>query len=151
MTCTLQVTSSAKQKQRKKSKKTKPRSLSRSLCPIANALEVIGDKWSLLIIRDLFHGKATYGELANSFEKIPTNTLADRLARLEAAGIITSSPYQERPVRYAYTLTEKGVALGDILHALVQWGKRYIPGTRQVNHPVVAHAEIYEPRKKNLA
>ena len=151
MTCTLQVTSTAKQKQRRKSRKTKLPSLSRSLCPIANALEVIGDKWSLLIVRDLFHGKTTYGELANSFEKIPTNILADRLTRLEGAGIITRSPYQERPVRYAYTLTEKGVALGDILHALVQWGKRYIPGTRQVNHPVVADAKIHEPRKKNIA
>src|SRR5262244_4580414 len=128
MTCTMQVTT-ARRKQGRKSKRAKAQSLSRSLCPIANALEVIGDKWSLLIVRDLFHGKATYGELANSFEKIPTNILADRLARLEAAGIITKSPYQERPVRYAYTLTEKGVALGDILHALVKWGKRHIPGT----------------------
>src|SRR5262249_1911114 len=150
MPCTMQVTP-AKRKQRRKSKRAKAHSLSRSLCPIANALEVIGDKWSLLIVRDLFHGKATYGELANSFEKIPTNILADRLVRLEAAGIITSSPYQERPVRYAYTLTEKGVALGDILHALVQWGKRYIPGTRQVNHPVVADGKCHEPRKKNFA
>src|SRR5262244_4405584 len=150
MTCTMQVTP-AKRKQRRKSKRAKAQSLSRSLCPIANALEVIGDKWSLLIVRDLFHGKATYGELANSFEKIPTNILADRLTRLEAAGIITRSPYQERPIRYAYTLTEKGVALGDILHALVQWGKRYIPGTRQVNHPVVADAKRHEPRKKNFA
>src|SRR5262245_56241712 len=150
MTCTMQVTT-GQRKQRRKSKRAKAQSLSRSLCPIANALEVIGDKWSLLIVRDLFHGKATYGELANSFEKIPTNILADRLVRLEAAGIITSSPYQARPVRYAYTLTEKGVALGDILHALVQWGKRYIPGTRQVNHPVVADGKCHEPRKKNFA
>jgi len=58
-------------------------------------------KWSLLIVRDLFRGKSTYGELLDSFEKIPTNILAERLKRLEAAGIITSSPYQERPVRTA--------------------------------------------------
>ena len=129
MTCIMQVTTVGR-KQRRKSRRGKAPSLSRSLCPIANALEVVGDKWSLLIVRDLFHGKTTYGELLNSFEKIPTNILADRLKRLEAAGIITSSPYQERPVRNAYTLTEKGRELGDILHALVKWGKRHIPGTK---------------------
>jgi len=125
----MQVTT-ARRKQGRKSKRAQAHSLSRSLCPIANALEVIGDKWSLLIVRDLFHGKTTYGELLNSFEKIPTNILADRLKRLEAAGIITSSPYQERPVRNAYTLTEKGRELADILHALVKWGQRHIPGTK---------------------
>ena len=125
----MQVTP-AKRKQRRKSKKAKAHSLSRSLCPIANALEVVGDRWSLLIVRDLFRGKSTYGELLNSFEKIPTNILAERLKRLEAAGIITSSPYQERPVRNAYTLTKKGSELADILQALVKWGKRHIPGTK---------------------
>src|SRR5215831_3828987 len=129
MTCIMQVTK-ARRQQRRKSRGAKAHSLSRSLCPIANALEVIGDKWSLLIVRDLFHGKTTYGELLKSFEKIPTNILADRLKRLEAAGIITSSPYQVRPVRNAYTLTGKGRELGEILHALVKWGKRHIPGTK---------------------
>ncbi|HKA19489.1 MAG TPA: helix-turn-helix domain-containing protein [Blastocatellia bacterium] len=129
MPCTMQVTP-AKRKQRRKSKRAKAHSLSRSLCPIANVLEVVGDKWSLLIVRDLFRGKSTYGELLNSFEKIPTNILAERLKRLEAAGIITSSPYQERPVRNAYTLTKKGSELADILQALVKWGKRHIPGTK---------------------
>ena len=90
----------------------------------------MGDKWSLLVVRDLMRGKATYGELLNSFEKIPTNILADRLRRLESAGIVTKSAYQERPVRYAYRLTEKGEELGDILRALAKWGKRHIPGTK---------------------
>src|SRR5262245_4891870 len=129
MPCTMQVTP-AKRKQRRKSKRAKAHSLSRSLCPIANALEVVGYKWSLLIVRDLFRSKRTYGELLNSFEKIPTNILAERLKRLEAAGIIKSSPYQERPVRNAYTLTKKGSELADILQALVKWGMRHIPGTK---------------------
>src|SRR5215475_12146987 len=146
MTCTLQVTSTAKQKQRRKSKKTKLPSLSRSLCPIANALEVIGDKWSLLIVRDLLHGKTTYGQLLNSFERIPTNILADRLKRLEAAGIIMSSPYQERPVRNAYRLTGKGRELADILHALVNWGQRHIPGTKTYSEPASCPARMKRAR-----
>lgn len=108
----------------------KPDGFRRSPCPIASTLDVIGDKWSLLVIRDMLHGKRTYGELLDSPEGIPTNTLADRLKRLEDVGIIVSSVYQERPVRYAYALSEKGTALGDVLLALVRWGKRHIPGTQ---------------------
>jgi DNA-binding HxlR family transcriptional regulator len=101
----------------------------RSACAVANSLDIVGDKWSLLVVRDLLHGKHTYGELASSPERIPTNILADRLRRLEEAGIVVSSPYQERPTRYAYTLTAKGRALGDVLLAFVRWGKEHIPGT----------------------
>ena len=101
----------------------------RSACAVANSLDIVGDKWSLLVVRDLLHGKRTYGELADSREGIPTNILADRLKRLESAGILTRTPYQERPVRYAYTLTPKGSALGEVLLAFVRWGKQHIPGT----------------------
>lgn len=107
----------------------------RSPCAVASSLDLIGDKWSLLVVRDLLHGKRTYGELADSPEGIPTNILAERLKRLESAGIISSAAYQERPMRYAYTLTEKGVALGDVLLSLVRWGKEYIPGTRTLREP----------------
>jgi DNA-binding HxlR family transcriptional regulator len=101
----------------------------RSACAIANSLDILGDKWSLLVVRDLLHGKHTYGELALSPERIPTNILADRLKRLESAGILTSTPYQQRPVRYSYALTSKGSALGEVLLAFVRWGKQHIPGT----------------------
>jgi DNA-binding HxlR family transcriptional regulator len=110
----------------------------RSMCAIANSLDILGDKWSLLVVRDLLHGKRTYGELANSPEGIPTNILADRLKRLESAGIVNSTPYQERPVRYAYTLTPKGNALGEVLLAFVRWGKQYIPGTVALNRGSVS-------------
>jgi len=106
---------------------------SRSACAIANSLDIVGDKWSLLVVRDLLHGKRTYGELANSPERIPTNILAERLKRLEAAGIIVRTPYQQRPMRYAYTLTPRGSALGDVLLAFVRWGKQHIPGTVTLN------------------
>ncbi len=85
------------------------------------------------MVRDLLHGKRTYGELVNSPEHIPTHILADRLRRLEGAGIIVSTAYQQRPVRYAYTLTPKGSALGDVLLAFVRWGKQHIPGTVTLN------------------
>ena len=105
----------------------------RSACAIANSLDLLGDKWSLLVVRDLLHGKRTYGELALSPERIPTNILADRLERLQSAGIVTRTPYQQRPVRYAYTLTPKGNALGGVLLAFVRWGKQHIPGTVALN------------------
>src|SRR6201998_4528974 len=108
---------------------TTAKSFARSACAIANSLDIVGDKWSLLVVRDLLYGKRTYGELVNSPEHIPTNILADRLKRLEAAGIIVSTPYQKRPIRYAYTLTPKGRALGDVLLAFVRWGNQHIPGT----------------------
>jgi DNA-binding HxlR family transcriptional regulator len=101
----------------------------RSACAVANSLDLLGDKWSLLVVRDLLHGKRTYGEFAHSPERIPTNILAERLKRLESAGIVTRTPYQQRPVRYAYTLTPKGSALGEVLLAFVRWGKQHIPGT----------------------
>ena len=106
-----------------------PKPFARSPCAVANSLDILGDKWSLLVVRDLLHGKRTYGELANSPERIPTNLLADRLERLVSAGIATRTPYQQRPVRYCYALTPKGSALGEVLLAFVRWGKQHIPGT----------------------
>jgi DNA-binding HxlR family transcriptional regulator len=101
----------------------------RSPCPIANLLDLVGDKWSLLVVRDLLRGNTTYGELAASPERIPTNILADRLKRLEKAGVISRRPYQKRPVRYAYRLTRKGRALGGILAEAMRWARHHVPGT----------------------
>jgi DNA-binding HxlR family transcriptional regulator len=122
-----------------KPKKIKPKTEAggflRSPCAVACTLDLVGDKWSLLVVRDLLRGNVTYGELQNSPEGIPTNILADRLKRLEEAGLIAKSAYQEHPVRYAYELTEKGKALGDVLLAFVRWGKKHIPGTRTLGSP----------------
>lgn len=102
----------------------------RSLCPVSSVLEILGDKWTILVVRDmLLLGKRLYKELADSPENIPTNILADRLKRLEAAAIIEKHPYQDKPVRYEYTLTEKGRALRPLLIELAKWGNAYIPGT----------------------
>jgi DNA-binding HxlR family transcriptional regulator len=118
----------------------KPNKSRRSACPVAGTLDVVGDKWSLLVVRDMLHGKRTYGELCASPERIPTNILAERLKRLEQAGIIERAAYQQRPARYAYTLTTKGRELGGVLLALVQWGERHIPGTRTLEAITLAVA-----------
>jgi DNA-binding HxlR family transcriptional regulator len=124
------------------------RPFTRSLCAVANSLDILGDKWSLLVVRDLLHGKETYGELVNSPERIPTNILADRLKRLEAAGIIVGTAYQQRPVRYAYALTPKGSALGDVLLAFVRWGRQHIPGTVTLNQGGAGTARSRRVRAK---
>lgn len=105
------------------------RKFKRSACPVANTLDILGDKWTLLVIRDLFLGKQTYGEFQASLERIPTNILAERLKRLHDVGIVSKTQYQEKPIRYQYQLTDKGLALGPILKEIVIWGQRYIPGT----------------------
>lgn len=119
--------------------KTKAAHLRRSPCAVACTLDLVGDKWSLLVIRDLLQGNVTYGALANSREGIPTNILADRLKKLEQAGLVSKSAYQEHPVRYKYELTEKGKELKDVLRAIVQWGKKNIPGTVALNRQAPAH------------
>lgn len=102
----------------------------RSVCPIANALDLVGDKWTLLVVRDLlFMGKRLYGELARSPEGIPSNLLADRLKRLEEAGLVTKDPYQHNPVRHQYRLTSKGADLLPVLKEIIRWANKHIPGT----------------------
>lgn len=115
-------------KQKVKTKKSE--TAMRSVCPVACTLDLIGDKWSLLVIRDLILGKQTYREFQESPEGIPTNILAERLKRLELHGIVEKHPYQERPVRYAYELTKKGKALGPVVNEILKWGLKYIPGTQ---------------------
>ena len=101
----------------------------RSPCPIANVLEIVGDKWTLLILRDAFSGKKTYSEFQASPEGIPTNILADRLKRLVAFDILKKTPYQLHPVRYSYHLTEKGRSLAPLLKETLNWGLTHISQT----------------------
>lgn len=101
----------------------------RSPCPVANLLDIMGDKWTLLVVRDLLLGKKTYKEFEQSPEGIPTNILAERLKRLEKSGVIEKTKYQERPVRYAYSLTAKGRDLGPVLWEMIKWGNKHVEGT----------------------
>ena len=135
----MQVTHSPRKPKRIKPK-TEGRGFLRSPCAVACTLDLVGDKWSLLVIRDLLRGNVTYGELQKSPEGIPTNILADRLKRLEEAGLIAKSAYQEHPVRHVYGLTENGKALRGVLRALVRWGKKHIPGTLVMERPALLHS-----------
>lgn len=95
-------------------------------CPVFFAVSRLGDRWSLLIVRDLmFFGKRHYKEFLDSGEGISTNILADRLAQLERDGIISRRPDPEHGSRVLYGLTEKGLALMPVLLALVDWSATY--------------------------
>lgn len=114
-----------------------PANSNRSPCPVACTLDIVGDKWTLLVVRDLFSGKKTYSQFQNSPEKIPTNILADRLKRLVEQGIIDKQPYQSRPMRYEYLLTPKGKALGTVLKVMKEWGEEYLDGCHSASQGAV--------------
>lgn len=98
----------------------------RSQCPISTALDIFGDKWSLLILRDLiFNNKSTYGEFLDTDEKIATNILADRLTTLEAGGIISRHDHPESRVKVLYKLTQKGIDLIPVLVEIIVWSEKY--------------------------
>src|SRR5262245_26331332 len=98
----------------------------RSSCPINLCVETFGDRWSLLVIRDLMlRGYSTYKQLASAREGIATNILADRLARLEQEGIISSRPDPSDGRKQLYRLTEKGIDLAPILMEMARWSSKH--------------------------
>jgi len=102
----------------------KAKSFAGMRCSIAGALEAIGDRWAILVLRDLALGVRRYDDLQAS-SGIPTTTLAVRLKHLERHGVVERRPYQERPPRYEYVLTEKGRDLWKVTTALREWGDRW--------------------------
>lgn len=102
----------------------------RSVCPIACTLDVIGDKWTMLVIRDLALGKSYFKDFTQSPEKIATNILSDRLARLLENELIEQFPSPEHPGRVGYRLTKKGESLRPVLKSILDWGLANIDGTR---------------------
>ncbi|HXH37632.1 MAG TPA: helix-turn-helix domain-containing protein [Thermoanaerobaculia bacterium] len=104
----------------------KPKPQRRSSCPVNASLEILGDRWSLLIIRDLMlRSCRTYKEFLSSDEGIATNILAERLKRLEAAGIISTSGDAEDRRKVVYRLTAKGIDLAPIVVELILWGAQH--------------------------
>lgn len=102
----------------------------RSDCPISNVLDIFGDKWTLLIVRDLmFKGKQSYGEFLNAEEKIATNILADRLQLLERSGIISKNTDPSHGAKFIYTLSKKGIDLLPMLVEMILWSAIYDAGT----------------------
>ena len=99
----------------------------RSPCPVASALDLFGDKWTLVVIRTIFAGRHRYSELADMPERISTNILADRLARLEELGLISKKDNKANPSRHEYHLTRSGADLLPVLQALAAWSAKHIP------------------------
>lgn len=102
----------------------------RSPCPVACTLDILGDRWTLLVIRDLFLGRSRFKDFEASPEGVPTNILSERLERLLDSGIVEQIPAAEGAKRLAYQLTAKGEALGPMLVAMRDWGLKWEKGTR---------------------
>lgn len=111
--------------------------LRRSPCPVSCTLDLIGDRWTLLVIRDMmFFGKQRFEEFLESPEGISTNILANRLKLLEDLGLATKQPYSNHSRRMNYHLTEQGKSLRPILKVITAWGLKHIPDTQiPLDHP----------------
>ena len=105
----------------------------RSLCPINLALELFGDRWTLLIIRDMiFAGKRHFREMLRSDEQISSNILADRLSKLVEEEILTRTDDPSHQQKAVYRLTEKGIALLPVLAQIGIWGRKYLPASKEL-------------------
>jgi DNA-binding HxlR family transcriptional regulator len=93
-------------------------------CSIARALELVGERWTMLVLRDVFLGMRRFEEIQRDLG-VARNVLAARLGRLVEEGVLEKAPYQERPVRYEYRLTDKGLDLWPVIVELLRWGDRY--------------------------
>jgi DNA-binding HxlR family transcriptional regulator len=103
----------------------KPKSKHRSGCPVNISLEMVGDRWSLLIVRDLMvRGSRTYKDFRSSGEGIATNILADRLCKLQAAGILTAEAEAADGRKVNYRLTKRGIDLAPVVFELLIWGAK---------------------------
>jgi len=126
----------------------KPKSKRRSGCPVSISLEVFGDRWSLLIVRDLMvRGLRTFKQFRESGEGIATNILADRLQKLEAAGILTAEAEATDGRRANYRLTRKGIELAPVLLELLIWGARH----EEVGAPCAVIEKMAKNRGQVLA
>ena len=116
--------------------------MNRSDCPISNVLEHLGDRWSLLVIRDIaFFGKRTYNELLESAEGIATNILSSRLRNLEASNIIEKQPDPSDRRRHIFSLTESGKDLLPILIEMILWSAKHYSDTLNIPTDLVQKAK----------
>lgn len=92
-------------------------------CNIAQTLNIIGDRWTLLVLHEILAGRTTFNEIKKELRGISSNILSDRLKHLEHSGLVISSLYSEHPPRYEYTLTESGHELEGVFNAIILWGR----------------------------
>ena len=105
-------------------------------CPIARSLDIVGERWTILILRDLTYGVTKFKEILRSLDGIPSNLLARRLQRLEEQGIVERSFYSQHPPRAEYKLTAKGRQLIPLLRVLAEWGAWYELSEEQKENPI---------------
>jgi len=117
--------------------------LKRSACPISCSLDIVGDKWSLLILRDMiFYDKSTFGEFLVSKEGIATNVLTDKLKSLTAEGVIFKHTVPGK-ARVGYSLTQKGICLVPAIHELWKWGYSYAQPEGTTSHKVPKYSNAH--------
>ena len=108
-------------------------------CPIARTLDIVGDRWTLLILRDLFVGRKRFNEFLDSSPGIPPKVLSERLKKLLEHGFIERRVYSEHPLRAEYNLTETGLSFRPVLHAMGEWGFEHLfEGEEQLRDEVRA-------------
>ena len=108
----------------------KKQNVRRSVCAVACTLDIIGDRWTLLVVRDLLRGRRYFDELLRSPEGIATNILSARLQALCAQGLVEKTPDPSDHRRHTYKLTDKGRTLGEIVGKIAAWGLKNLPGTK---------------------
>jgi DNA-binding HxlR family transcriptional regulator len=108
-------------------------------CPVAKSLEFLGERWTLLIVRDLLPGPKRFQDFQRSLVGIAPNVLSERLKTLEEHGIVGRRFYSDHPPRAEYTLTDRGKELGVVVAALAIWGSRHLQKKTTLVHEVCAH------------
>src|SRR5262244_4243003 len=108
-------------------------------CPVAKALDVVGERWTLLIVRDLLRGPARFQDLRAQLSGIPPKLLADRLRRMARQGLVARTLYSKRPPRASYTLTDRGRGLGVVVGALAVWGRPFVGPRSGPRHATCGH------------
>jgi DNA-binding HxlR family transcriptional regulator len=125
---------------------------SQEYCPVARTLDVIGDRWTLLILRDVTHGITKYSDMLESLKGISPNLLAQRLKRLEKEGVLERSFYSDHPPRAEYKLTKKGRDLTPVLSSMAEWGYEYALDDEARNNPrVIARMQGIERWRERSA
>lgn len=124
---------------------------SQEFCPVARTLDIIGDRWTILVLRDIGYGITKYNDLLESLPGISPNLLSQRLQRLEEAGILQRSFYNNHPPRAEYVLTEKGLGLAPVLTSIAEWGYKYELDEAERKHPEVVKRVKFVRAKRAAA
>ena len=114
-------------------------------CPVAKSLDLIGERWTLLIVRNLLRDSARFQDLRAQLTGIPPKLLADRLQRMERQGLVARELYQKRPPRASYALTARGRDLGLVVGALAIWGRPLVGPRSGPHHATCGHPIEFQP------